>query len=79
MIREFASKNSVVTLAFLVASLDPVDADVITFCVKKRPKSFLNKITHSSTIELHDFLMENRKIMDKMDRTELNQILYDGK
>lgn len=76
MIRDFARKNSVLTLAFLVAGLQAVDKQVIDFCLKKRPKALLNKMTNCSTIELHDFLMESKKIVDAMDTKELNKLLY---
>lgn len=76
MIRDFARKNSVLALAFLVSGLQEIDKQVIQFCLKRRPKALLDKITNASTTELHDFLMENKKIVDSMGAKELNKLLY---
>ena len=76
MIREFSQKNSVWTLAFLVAGLEPIDQKVIDYCVKRRPKTLLEKLVKGSVIELHNFLKSNREIMDKAGETNVNNFLY---
>jgi hypothetical protein len=76
MIREYSQKNSVSTLAFLVAGLTPIDKKVFEFCAKRRTASLLEKMISGSVTELHEFLIESKKIMDKVGEETINNLLY---
>lgn len=76
MIREYSQKNSVWMLAFLVVSLTPIEPKVFEFCLKRRTKTLMEKMISGSVIELHEFLIDSKKIMDKIGEEAVNNLLY---
>lgn len=76
MINEFSKKNNVLTLAFLIAELSPIEKTVLDYAQKRKPIELLDVIINKSTQELRSYLRDIQREMDRNGVKSVNINLY---